>query len=552
VIANTKKNEILIIVGIVLLWIAVIALVNPFGDFPLDDDWAYGKPIKAFLEKGRFEFTSWASMTLIGQLLLGLLATKLFGFSFTVLRFVTLTCAAISIVYSYLILKKTSGSVPLSALFTLAIFFNPILFCLSFTFMTDVPFYCFCCLCIYYNIEYFDKGNRMRFMVGTFCSVFGVLIRQPAVILPLSFFMYALCAGRKRRRRAVMFLAQFLLTVLMLLLYDKYVKYALGYDRVFTNADMNFIKMIMSDPLLHFMRFSSVFLKTPIYFGLFTFFTIPFIIPLFKNSPALKRLFFIALISGLLLGTADLFIQESQGRQFPFAVGNIIINLGLGPVVAKHPVKGLYYLPAIYWQLLSIASVAWCTVVATSLCVYEVKTFKKTAPLTSIRNLFPVVCMALYMPVVTVISFMDRYLLLPFLLLFMVLIAVVRKRDTSMPYSRKHYLFSLIIMVPFILYSLGGTKDYLSWNRARWEGLNYLTNDLKISPMKIEGAFEFDAWYKYSNPPSPYNGTGLWWVAQDDYIVSCVPLENYSVIKTIPYQRFLPFRREEIVISKKN
>ena len=35
---------------IVLLWFVVIALINPVGDFPLNDDWCYAKSVKNYIE----------------------------------------------------------------------------------------------------------------------------------------------------------------------------------------------------------------------------------------------------------------------------------------------------------------------------------------------------------------------------------------------------------------------------------------------------------------------------------------------------------------------
>jgi Dolichyl-phosphate-mannose-protein mannosyltransferase len=541
-----NKLEISIVLAIVLSWIVCIALVNPLGNFPLNDDWAYGKPIKSFLEKGRFEFTSWSSMTLIGQLVFGIIVTKIFGFSFTVLRFFTLVCAVVSIVFSYLILRKVSGSIRLSLLFMLGIFFNPLFFNLSFTFMTDVPFYCFCCMAIFYNLEYFDVKNKVPLLLGTLFSVIAVLIRQPAVIVPFSFLCAVLFMREGGKKCVYYFLAQFIITLIVLLVYDKYLKYSLGYNREFTSMDMNFIKFIFSDPRSHALRFGLAFLKIPIYLGMFTMFLLPLIIPLYKN----KRSFFIAFIGGLGLGIASLAVLESQGRRLPFGGGNILEDFGLGPVLLNP--KGLFSLPSYFWQMLTIVSIICFAIIITAIGAYFYGEYKEKRKLSSITYLVPVVCIFSYSPIISVISFFDRYLILPFLLLSMVLVVVVKSNFRHL-FSQKRFVISLILLVPGILFSVLGTKDYLSWNRARWEGLNYLTNEEHLSPYEIEGGFEFDAWYKFINPPDPYCKNAVLWVGDDIKCgVSFTPEANCMILKTIPYQRFLPLRREKIFVLERN
>jgi hypothetical protein len=177
---------------------------------------------------------------------------------------------------------------------------------------------------------------------------------------------------------------------------------------------------------------------------------------------------------------------------------------------------------------------------------------KEETKRTLLKDRFPVICIFAYIPVVSVISFYDRYLMLPYLLVSMVLIIVVRDRAAVGSSSRKSSIISAALLIPGMLFSVLGTKDYLSWNRARWEGIHYLTNGLNLSPSKIDGGFEFNMWYNYLNPSTPLAQNAVSWDgAAIEFEVSLGPAENGEVLKTIPYQRFLPMRREEIVIVKK-
>ena len=68
-----------------LSYIILIVLVNPIGDFPINDDWAYARSVLSLVEDGEFHLLGWGAMTLVSQVVWGALWVKLFGFSFDVL-----------------------------------------------------------------------------------------------------------------------------------------------------------------------------------------------------------------------------------------------------------------------------------------------------------------------------------------------------------------------------------------------------------------------------------------------------------------------------------
>jgi hypothetical protein len=98
-------------------------------------------------------------------------------------------------------------------------------------------------------------------------------------------------------------------------------------------------------------------------------------------------------------------------------------------------------------------------------------------------------------------------------------------------------LYSIMILAVSI-FSVFGTHDYLAWNRARWQALNYLTEDLKISPHKIDGGYEFNGWYIGKYFPSG-RGKSWWFVDDDEYIVMFGSRAGYTILKQFPYQDYL-------------
>ena len=69
-----------------IVWILLILLVNPVGDFPLNDDWVFTKFVKIFIEQHYIKLSDGIYMTLISNILWGGLFSSIFGFSYFSLR----------------------------------------------------------------------------------------------------------------------------------------------------------------------------------------------------------------------------------------------------------------------------------------------------------------------------------------------------------------------------------------------------------------------------------------------------------------------------------
>ena len=87
----------------ILLFVVFIVelFINPIGDFALNDDWAYGKSVYHFNKYNEFVIGLWPAMSLYSHALLGLVFVKLFGFSFTVLRFANMFLCLITLFHLY-------------------------------------------------------------------------------------------------------------------------------------------------------------------------------------------------------------------------------------------------------------------------------------------------------------------------------------------------------------------------------------------------------------------------------------------------------------------
>ena len=125
---------------IAFLWILAVAVVNPIGNFPLNDDWAWSLSVKRMLETGAFHPIGWTGMTVITHTLWGGLFCTLFGFSFTVLRFSILFLGLAGVLACYWLLREAGAERRFAVAGALTLGFCPAYLAVSNTFMTDVSF----------------------------------------------------------------------------------------------------------------------------------------------------------------------------------------------------------------------------------------------------------------------------------------------------------------------------------------------------------------------------------------------------------------------------
>jgi hypothetical protein len=96
--------------GLCSIWLLMIVLVNPRGDFPLSDDWSYASTVRGLLETGQYRPHGWTAMTLLTQVLWGYGFSLLAGrFSFEILRASTITLGLVAVLAVYLLFRESGA-----------------------------------------------------------------------------------------------------------------------------------------------------------------------------------------------------------------------------------------------------------------------------------------------------------------------------------------------------------------------------------------------------------------------------------------------------------
>ncbi len=525
------KQESSALAALSVAWILAVLLVNPSGDFPLNDDFSYGKTVQNLVVHGRLHFDEWLAQTLLAQVLWGAGFCKIFGFSFTVLRISTLTAGLAGVFACYFIARELGQRQKIALLAALTVAFNPLFFSLSFTFMTDVHFFACLSIAVLFYLKSLRNGSLRWAVIGTFFAIAATFIRQLGIMLPLAFGMALLFRERFRLKALPLALLPFSLTIGLFLAWSDWFEAAQGLPDGYGNFSKlgSRINSGFEDDLL---------LRTGILLCYLGWFLLPLLCIL--KTPFGKWAKF-GMAASLVVAVFCLAIALPR---IPW--GNIFFNLGLGPKLLKDGVFFINVSPVMpesgLWALRLVGAAGgllflWHVLPA----IFSSLSSAVQRPLV----LFAIFNLALYGGFLALDAhFFDRYFfqMLPFLLVCLL------TSEWIFLSKKRMWMAGLFIGIQALV-SITVTHDYLAWNRARWQALNDLTEKQGISPHQIDGGFEFNGWHKpgertYDQPKS------WWWVDRDDYVVAFGEMDGFSKIKSYPFVRWLPPGIDSVCILK--
>ncbi|MCP4441324.1 MAG: glycosyltransferase family 39 protein [Aureispira sp.] len=527
------------LISLTILWGLSILFVGYSGNFPLNDDWAYAQNVYQLTEEGRIYFSNWPAMTLIGQTLWGALFCKIFGFSFTVLRFSTLLVSWITIISSYFLFCRLSSQKSLAFWAALLLASNPLFFSLSFTFMTDIHFLCCSVLSIFFYIRHHQEAKKRDWILATFFVVWAVLIRQMGILLPLLYSVHLLYT--QGRKFSVLLKASVPLVVAIgtLVLYTVWRGAYYGFPPQYGNLSLLFY------PLKHSEFYRNLLIRPGILFAYLGIFWLPIVLiqlpQLWKQSQKLQRILAISLSILLLI------IFYKAWSFIPH--GNVFYNLGLGPQVLKDTYDHInipVQLSLLALRLLKLLIVGAGSLLSVFLFLKYLP--KKENNYTSLQLGSTLMIMVYSFYLMLDGHFFDRYYLFLFPLMG-ILILPTKKLN----YSSWALGLAVLFQIGYGTFSLLATHDYLSWNRARWKALDYLTEDEGVLPSQIDGGFEFNGWHQTStekNPPTKEH-ISWWFVDKDEYTITKGPLPFYETYNSVAYWQWLKMDTDSIFVLTK-
>ncbi len=523
------------------LFLLLIFIVNPLGNFPLNDDWRYAYPVMSWLEEGSISMSDDFAPTILLQVIWAYLFSLPFGeFSFTTLRFSVLVLAFMGIGCFYRLVLEITSSAKAALFGAIILMLNPLYFNLSFSFMTDVPFLLSCLATMMMVYFYFKTEEKKYLILIILGSVASFLIRQPGILfLPVLGLMML---WRKVDKSSILFfVSMLLLSVATYLSFDVFLKPIMNIEKAYVPVTQLFYDYFLENPLSFVLEIFKKIVKTIIYLGFFSLPILPFVFGKIKMEGGFNKKFILPV---LVFNIGLLFFLHSIGKIFPFG-GNIMYNYGLGPELLKDTytleLANTPRLPIWTMYVLSlIGQVVGCWIL-----LLIMKTYHALSNLQKRFFQFLFLLNAIYLPLMSITSFYDRYLLLTFASVFLYLMLYVEFIKINL--RKAIYVLPIVLMSYF---AIAGTKDYLSWNRTKLEAFQYLQSE-KIDLKKIDAGFELNGWYNFQRGWESPDHLSFWWVNDDEYIISFGEIEGYKIFKAYPFWSVLHFRERNIFILKR-
>jgi len=543
---NSFRNHFLLLAALTVLWIAMIIIANPIGNFPLNDDWMYARSVFYFITQGKYKVTESYSPVLISQVWWGTLFCLFKGFSFTTLRISTLVLGLIGIYFFYFLVNSLTANRKLSFFSALLLLINPLYFSLSNSFMTDVPFLSLLLISVYFFCKAIQTKQRNYIVIGTVFSVLATLIRQLGVVIPLAYAVVAIIEKNQTLKQKTKHFIPLLITVSALIL-------ALVWLNNIPRSGIMFFQSDSAQPLLNSI-FPKIYTRTGyvlIYSGIFLF---PMLLFITKESFENLTSFHKRILCGLIVLIIPSFI--SVYNHFPCA--NMVNNGYIGPNTLWD--SYILHAPDAYnfsaGVLLTIfllgcigAVLILVNIYATAITVFKhYKSPGVSFPTTAPKLLFVFLCLLGYCLLIFPPKFyFDRYIL-PCIPMIWIIIC-----HDKISYSGGRipvYAFTSIYLLAILYFTTLGTHDWLEWNRARWKGVEYLTKEKSIPADTIEAGYEANGWL-LGGEFSKHKDKTWWFVYYNKYMIAKSNVKDYKVIKQFYYTNYFPYEQRSILVLQR-
>jgi hypothetical protein len=495
---SSWQSELWPIVLICGIWGLLALLIDPKGEFPLNDDWAHALPVKALVETGSIRMTDWNCVSLIALMGWGALFCWPAGFSFTALRISTVVLGMVGLVGFYLLLRRFGASRALAAIGVFVLGANPCYLGLSYTFMTDIPFLTLTIVAVLLLVRGLDEGRDLDLWLGLGVGLLAVFVRQLALAIFLGFLVaYPFRRGLGRR----WVLQALLPTVVAFVALKLFERAMIAIDQLPTSYYKFNDALSASLTALAHARLGV--LKLPLsrsfelvmYLGLFQFPFLMILWPTFYGRLSGRgRVILLAWIATFTVPVTGVLLAINHLMPL---LGNIVYNLGIGAqsLAGEWPVG----LPRWIMVIVTTASALGGAIALASLFELVRSMWVARSEPAAIsarwRLIFvAAVCIISFGPPAFAFSTLfDRYLLglLP-LAMLLVLEGMGRRSVRLQPLPTAA---ALALMAGVLVFSVGATHDYLAWNRIRWAAGDYLRKERGVGLDDLDGGWEFNNYF---------------------------------------------------------
>ncbi|HIK55436.1 MAG TPA: glycosyltransferase family 39 protein [Synechococcales cyanobacterium M55_K2018_004] len=561
-----------LLLPLILLFIVTTLIVSPVGEFALNDDWIFAQVVKEILETGSYRGHPYLSATFVAQAYWGVFFCKIWGFSFTTLRASTLvlSCIGAWLVGRCALSLGLGRNLALACAFLVAA--NPIYLSLSYSFMTDVPFFTACALSGWLLLEALRKQDFRLIFLGNVFAVIAFYVRQFGVLIPLAFVItLGILWWKKQYRFSWQWLAALLLPWFFGGLIHLYLKaIQVPGSGVFQPIGERLPMVIMDGVRIFPIAFC--------YLGLFclpigsamlwqyfcekkTWLTKQVIILMSSIALTLLVFFLPHLLSHLLFDGQKLWLNSYPVRLPLLREPKTLRDLGLGgpllhdapPPVQIHDFWWLFTLAALVVQALLVLKFFDIAQKAFAQQSNRVETIQVQQQLFLVVWIFLFIATA-FNPWRTVIP--DRYFLsclMPALILLASDLREFRLRGAFQGF--------VLTAACFYVFSIVGIQDFMAWNGAAWAASYKLVNQYGVSSHVISGVGTFNGWHNSEAYMQRYNTTD-WnksneggfgdWALDNQYVITMdEPKAGYEEFDRVSYFSWLGMTERNMTILER-
>jgi 4-amino-4-deoxy-L-arabinose transferase-like glycosyltransferase len=508
----------------------------------ISDDWTYARSVEYLINDGRFEILSVAAATQIFQLFWGGLFAALFGMTFGALRLSTIVVVFLSGFAFFGLCRELKVSRERSALGTALYLFNPILFALSYSFMSDPHFIALMVFSCFGYVRGLRDGKEGEFATigGAVAAGLACLQRPHGALIPLAVVTYLLATRQLRydRSSAIRFLRIVAIPAITFLGYYAVVSRGLPHQQGYFLDEARAAGI--DETWLLIKRLTII---EAAYIGLFV---LPVAVAACRGFAGVFRLgqplqlLIVMIWEGILVGGVIWFASEDRWMPYiPHFLGRA--GPGSGDLRnARPPIAGTDYFVGLTIVCLA-AALIFGLLMARSI---------DRPPSRDRSAAGMVLAIGLWQVIGAIppsllfrnwIISVDRYILpiLPFAIWLLL---------WALKDLRAFDRLAWTIAAAIVAFSVAGTRDALVFQEAVWETAEEL-NAQGVPDTQLDAGYAWDAYhlweYGQANGIAEKQFTGSWWTdvyapaTDSTFIVAGGPIPGYTVISQRPYSAWL-------------
>ncbi len=526
---------------------ALAAVVVPtLAPVATTDDWAYARSAQILLDEARLTIFPVVAATAVFQIVWGALFGFIFEPTLGIFRLSTVVITALGGLALYGLCRDLGVAQGRGALGVATFLFNPLVFVLAFTFMTDAHFMALLVIAtwLYAKALAPEEVDGRLLVAGSGVAALAFLSRQQGILIAPAVLLFLLLSRRLRRdRTSLLVLVQLFAPPLLAVGgYYLWLRYGNDVPQVQSTFFREILEEGWSGTWWLVRRLTVVELM---YVG---FFALPLIAAALPGVRGLVRatatrgwILFAAWQAILLVGVSAFW---ARGALMPY-IGQFSGSGGLGApdVLGSRPILLGPEIRSVLTVVCLIASLLLALIAARGMNAPPSRDRSRAGLVLSIGLLQVLGVMPpSYHYIGWAAGSLDRYLLPLVPLTIALALWALRGVRIALP-------LGWIVVAALALFSIAGTRDYLVFMRAVWAmGEEATAAGVPLDRLDAGSGWDGYHLYEYGLEHRIRSRTpkgGPWWVyfyapATDSaYVVAGKPLPGYHVIREQPYSSWL-------------